>query len=153
MRNVNDVNDISLINTREGKKNKSIHINNFQKTRYIVDKKCPVCGLDFVNGKCPAEKEYNSINPQHFLIWEEDGIRYWTYSPFWRDFFKDKEKDKEFIPVKKSYTHSFKADKETLKEALRQEKERYDNGFIYKSEWVKIRGKVWKKGRWIKKEV
>ena len=112
--------------------------------------KCDVCGLDLVNDKCPAEKKYDQVNKNHYLIDEFDGFRYWTKNVFWRDFFIDKEKDKEFIPVKKSHLPVFKGDKETCKEGLRQEQERYDNGFVYVSEWVLIRGKKWKKGRWVK---
>jgi hypothetical protein len=38
----------------------------------------------------------------------------------------------------------------TLKEALNREKSYYENGYIYKSKWFKIRGKQFKKGRWEK---
>lgn len=57
---------------------------------------------------------------------------------------------KEHIPIERSYDCHTKATKETWKKALQQEKEYYENGYIYKLEEVTIFGKKWKKGRWVK---
>lgn len=49
--------------------------------------KCEHCGLELVNGICPAEMRYDEKNPNHYFISEVDDVIYWTKSVFWRDFF------------------------------------------------------------------
>lgn len=138
MKNVNDVNDIPLINTREGKKHKSNYTNNFSNTVDTVDKK--------------NHKKYK------YFLDEIDDTEYYTndyslyywYNKIFYDF--DVHIDKQVLPIEQPEISSSEANSETLKKALEQEKARYDAGYKYVSEWVMIRGKKWKKGRWVKKE-
>jgi len=111
--------------------------------------KCHVCGLDMVNDKCPGEKEYSSNNPNHFFLWDEDGVRYWTTSPFLRNIFNPK-KEKFFVPVSRPGECKALANREALESGLKQEKVRYENGYVWEYTWVLIKGKKWKKGRWVK---
>ena len=111
--------------------------------------KCSICGLDLVNGKCPAQRDYNPNNKQQHIIAEIDNVIYWTYSPFWRKFFKEEKKPAPQVTSVTS-SASFPANKETWQKAIKQEISHYENGYVWESKWYKIRGKKVKKGRWVK---
>lgn len=136
MKNVNDVNDISLINTREEKKDNSNYTNNFSKTRYIVDKK--------------KDKKFK------YFLDEIDGIAYYTndyslyywHNKIFYDF--DVHLDRQFLPIPKPEISESKANGDTLKNAVKEEIAHYEAGYCYVNEWVINRGKKWKKGRWVR---
>lgn len=62
----------------------------------------------------------------------------------------------ENIPIEREYLDNVfhgSANKETWNNALKNEFSYYENGYVYKSEWIKIRKIKMKKGRWIKDPV
>jgi len=56
---------------------------------------------------------------------------------------------KNHVPIDKPVLES-EANRETWLKALEQEKAFYENGYVYESKLYRIRGKTWKKGRWVK---
>jgi hypothetical protein len=61
------------------------------------------------------------------------------------------QKPEEHTPRENNFfdCHTF-ATPEAFKQALEQEKQRYADGYRYITRWVKIRGDMWKEGRWVK---
>lgn len=126
MQNVNDVNDISETITREGKKTLLYYTNNFSNTRYIVDKK------------------------NNYFLCEIDEIVYFTNSYEIYNLFYPRVFPRHIpIDIGRCLCKA-EANRESFLKGMEQEKKRYDDGYKYVSERVKIRGKLWKKGKWIK---
>lgn len=85
------------------------------------------------------------------IIYSTDS--YELYSLFYKIVYDyDVHLDKKQDIFKKSFD-SFPANKETWEKALQQEKNHYENGYIYKSKLYQIKGKRVKKGRWVKDSV
>ena len=90
-----------------------------------------------------------------YFLDEIDDIVYSTnsyelYNLYDKLFFKQPEEIHS--PIEKPALDT-EANRDAWKKALQQEKEKYDNGYKYISELIKIRVKVWKKGRWVKEVV
>lgn len=72
---------------------------------------------------------------------------YELYNLYNKLFFK--EKILERIPIEHPFECKSEANRESFLKAVEQEKKRYSDGYRWVSEWVKIKGNLWKKGRWI----
>jgi hypothetical protein len=89
-----------------------------------------------------------------YFLDEIDGITYSTDSYAIYNFYvlqgMEKKPESERTPLERSFECTAPANKESFLKGLEQEKEHYAEGYRYILEWVRIRGKVHRKGRWIK---
>jgi hypothetical protein len=89
-----------------------------------------------------------------YFLDELDGITYSTDSYAIYNFYvlqgMEKKPETERIPLERSFECNAPANRESFLKGLEQEKQRYAEGYKYILEWVKIRGIVHRKGRWVK---
>ena len=88
-----------------------------------------------------------------YFIDEIDGVVFSTdsyelFNLYNKLFFEEPEP--LYLPKKNSFECDAKANRESFLKGIEQEKHRYKDGYKYVSEWYMIRGKRWKKGRWVK---
>jgi hypothetical protein len=89
-----------------------------------------------------------------YFLDEIDGVTYSTDSyaiyNLYNAMFFEKEPEPVHIPLERSFECNAPANRESFLKGLEQEKQRYAEGYKYILEWVKIRGIVHRKGRWVK---
>jgi len=64
--------------------------------------------------------------------------------------FFEKEPEPERIPIVNPFECKAPANRESWLKGLGQEKQRYAEGHSYKLEWVRLRGRVHRKGKWVR---
>jgi hypothetical protein len=89
-----------------------------------------------------------------YFLDEIDGITYSTNSyELWNLYdklFFEQIQEIEHIPIEHPFECKAMDDHNSFLKGLEQEKQRYADGYKYVLEWVRRRGKIHKKGRWIK---
>ena len=75
---------------------------------------------------------------------------YWMYNMVFYDGYDVHIDRVSYRPLKKLIEQHFPSDHKTFLKAMRDERLHYENGYIYKTKTVKIKGKEWQRGRWVK---